>query len=187
MADRVQSIKWESPSGGGTQTDTVPTEINPNEDGLDARSLFLQNDSSADSNVEVSRDASNNMTFKDGVIAGTKTLTELLAGAGITADQHKTLRQLIHFIDNGPAEGFASGAYREVMGTIFPTAIIWYTDSGKTEKIVEKNITWTGINPTTIEWKMYDTDGSTLLASVSDSISYTGVFETSRTRTITIY
>lgn len=186
MTDRVQSIKWESPSGGGTQTDTVPTEINPNEDGLDARSLFLQNDSSADSNVEVSRDASNNMTFKDGVVAGTKTLTELLAGSGgLTENAHRILRQLIHFIDNGPAEGFASGAYREVTGTIFPTAIIWYTDSGKTDKIVEKTITWTGINPTTIEWKMYATDGSTVLATVTDTITYSGIFEISRSRAIT--
>ena len=185
MTDRVQSIKWESPSGGGTQTDTVPTEINPNEDGLDARSLFLQNDSSADSNVEVSRDASNNMTFKDGVVAGTKTLTELLAGSGgLTENAHRILRQLIHFIDNGPAEGFASGAYREVTGTIFPTAIIWYTDSGKTDKIVEKTIIWTGINPTTIEWKMYATDGSTVLATVTDTITYSGIFEISRSRAI---
>jgi len=185
MADRVQSIKWESPSGGGTQTDTVPTEINPNEDGLDARSLFLQNDSSADSTVEVSRDASDNMTFKDGVVTGTKTLTELLAGdGGLTAESHKVLRQLIHFIDDGPADGFASGAYREISGTIFPTTIIWYIDSGKTDKIVEKDITWTGINPTTIIWKIYDTDGSTVLLTVTDTVTYSGIYETNRVRAI---
>lgn len=81
MSDRVQVIKWESPASGGTQTDTVPTEIDPNEDGLDARSLFLQNNSSADSTVEISRDASDNMTFKDGVVSGTKTLADLLSGS----------------------------------------------------------------------------------------------------------
>jgi len=111
----------------------------------------------------------------------------LTAGAtsGITADQHKVLRQLIHFIEDGPAEGFTSGAYREITGTTFPTAIIWYTDSGKTDKIVERLLTWTGINPTTDKWKIYDTDGSTVLWTVSDAVSYSGVFETNRTRTIT--
>jgi len=80
MADRTQAIKWESPSKGGTETDTVPTEINPNQDGLDARSSFFQNDTSEDGTVEVSRDSSDNMTFKDGVVSGTKTLTDLLEG-----------------------------------------------------------------------------------------------------------
>lgn len=109
-----------------------------------------------------------------------------LTGTGISATQHKTLRQLIHFIDNGPAEGFVSGAYRETLPSAspFPTSVIWYTDSGKTDKIVEKLITYTGVNPTTIQWKMYDVDGSTVLATVTDAISYSGVFETSRTRTI---
>jgi len=32
---------------------------------------------------------------------------------------HETLRQLIHFIDEGPANGFLSGAYREVTGTLY--------------------------------------------------------------------
>lgn len=77
MVDRVPAIKWESPSSGGTQTDTVPTELNVNEDGLDARSHFIQNDSSSDSNVETSRDASDNMTFKDGFVSGTKTLYDV--------------------------------------------------------------------------------------------------------------
>jgi len=110
------------------------------------------------------------------------------AGSGLTADQHKTLRQLIHFIEEGPGEGFTSGAYKETLpsGSVFPTSIIWWESSSKLKKIVERTITWTGVNPTTDEWKVYDTDGSTLLATVSDSISYSGVFETTRTRTITV-
>jgi len=108
----------------------------------------------------------------------------LRSGSGLTPSAHETLRQLIHFIDNGPAEGFTSGAYREITGTAFPSAIIWWTDSGKTDKIVEKLITYTGAFPTTIQWKMYDTDGSTVLATVTDAITYSGAFETSRTRTI---
>jgi hypothetical protein len=107
-----------------------------------------------------------------------------LSGSGITTSDHEELRQLIHFIDNGPANGFASGAYRENTGTVFPSAIIWWTSAAKTHKIVEKLLTYTGAFATTIQWKVYDTDGSTVLATVTDVVSYTGAFETSRTRTI---
>lgn len=114
----------------------------------------------------------------------TNTSWEEVTGSGISEDQHKALRQLIHFIDNGPAESFTSGAYRETTGTVFPTAIIWYDKSGAgKKKIVEKLITWTGAFPTTIAWKVYDVS-EVLLATVSDVISYSGPFETSRTRTI---
>jgi len=109
-------------------------------------------------------------------------------GSGISATQHRTLRQLIHFIDEGPADGFVSGSYKETLpsGSIFPTSIIWWESASKAQKIVERTLTWTGVNVTTDEWKIYDEDGSTLLVTVSDSISYSGVFETTRTRTITV-
>jgi hypothetical protein len=108
----------------------------------------------------------------------------LRSGSGLTSAAHRTLRQLIHFIDNGPAEGFVSGAYRENVGGIFPTSIIWYDDNTKVKKLVEKLLTYTGAFPTTIQWKMYDVDGSTVLATVTDAITYSGAFETDRTRTI---
>lgn len=112
-------------------------------------------------------------------------VVSLISGSGLTAEQHKILRQLIHFIDEGPAEGFASGAYKEVTGTVFPTAEIWYDSAGVgKKKIVEKLITWTGVNPTTVVWKIYDA-AETLLATVTDTITYSGIFETSRTRAIT--
>ena len=98
--------------------------------------------------------------------------------------EHKTVLDLIHFVDNGPADGFATGAHREITGTAFPTAIIWYDKVGAgRKKIVEKLITWTGVNPTTVAWKIYDTS-EVLLATVTDTISYSGVFETSRTRAV---
>jgi hypothetical protein len=109
-----------------------------------------------------------------------------LSGGGLTEEQHKTLRHLIHFIDSGPAEGFDTGAYRETTGTVFPTAIIWYVDDTKAEKIVEKNITWSTPNPSEIEWIIYDTDGTTALARVTDEYTYMGIFEVSVNRTIEI-
>lgn len=105
-------------------------------------------------------------------------------GTGLTEEEHKILRQLIHFIDDGPAEGFTSGAYRETTGTVFPTAIVWWESSAKLKKIVEKLTTWSGPFPTTIVWKVYATDGVTVLATVTDTITWSGPFESSRTRTI---
>lgn len=98
----------------------------------------------------------------------------------------RALRSLVHFINEGPADGFASGAYKEILPSAnpFPTSVIWWSSAAKLKKIVEKTITYTGANPTTIVWKSYASDGVTVLATVSDAISYSGPFETVRTRTI---
>lgn len=123
-----------------------------------------------------------------GVVNGLE-ITPSLIGA-LTAEQHKTLRQLIHLADgmNGPMEGFTSGAFRETLplNDPFPTSIIWWESSAKLEKIVDKTIVYDGSKrPTTITSKVYDENGI-LLATVSDTITYTGTspFETSRLRTV---
>lgn len=118
--------------------------------------------------------------YEEGVEVG-------LAGSGVTEAQHKALRQLIHLADGGgPYEGFASGAYREITGTVFPSAIVWYDSSGEgKKKIVEKLMTYSGAFPATITFKAYDAS-ETLLVTVVDTITYSGAFETSRTRTITL-
>ena len=105
-------------------------------------------------------------------------------GGGITASQHNALRQLIHFVDGGPADGFASGAFSEsVHSGAKLTSEIWYDDNTKAKKLVELSLTYSGILPTTETWKMYDTDGSTVLITLVDAITYSGVFEATRTRT----
>ena len=109
-------------------------------------------------------------------------------GGGITPFQHQTLRQLIHFIDEGPGDGFASGAVKKTTpaGALLPTSIIWYLDNTLTTKLVEKTIVWTGIVPSTITWKVYNVDGVTVAHTVSDSITYVNtIFEDTRVRTIT--
>jgi hypothetical protein len=112
---------------------------------------------------------------------------DLRSGSGLSEAAHKALRQLIHFINDGPADGFASGAFKQTTGGVFPTAETWFV-AGSTPpagKIVELLTTWTGAKITQEIWKMYDVDGSTVLATVTDAITYSGAFETSRTRTIT--
>lgn len=122
------------------------------------------------------------------VTSTTPTFTEIggAGGGGITPSQHAALRQLIHLADGGgPFEQFASGAYREITGGFFPTSIIWYEDVTKTQKIIEKTITRNpNLTPITVQWKAYDSDGVTLLSTVTDTITYSGVFELSRVRSI---
>jgi len=109
------------------------------------------------------------------------------AGSGLTEAVHRTLLQLIHFIDEGPAEGFTSGATKTVTGGLFPTLVEWRRQDGTL--LVEKTITRSGggatnLKPTPVVWKIYDTDGTTVLATVSDAITYSGLNEVSRVRTI---
>jgi len=108
----------------------------------------------------------------------------------VTEHVHPTLRQLIHLADGvgGPMEEFLSGAYRETLpsGSVFPTLVIWWTDSGKTQKILQKMITFDGIKRvTSLSWTAYKIDGITAGATVTDTIVYSGVFEIARTRTVT--
>lgn len=106
---------------------------------------------------------------------------------GLTAFQHQTLRQLIHFINEGPATGFLTGAFKETLpfANPFPTSIIWWESSAKLKKIVEKTYIYNpNKTPSTVAWAMYATDGVTVLATISDAITYSSVFETTRTRSI---
>ncbi len=110
-------------------------------------------------------------------------------GSGITAEEHQTLRQLIHFIEiGGPGDGFASGAVREILptGSPFPTSITWYLDSSKTTKLVEKLITYNSSEvPSIIIYNMYDTGGITIVHTITDTITYANnIFESIRTRSI---
>jgi len=104
----------------------------------------------------------------------------------VSEDSHRTLRHLVHFIDDGPAGGFLSGAYKETLptGNPFPTSYIWWVDNTKVHKIVELTVTRSGPLPVVEVWEMYDTDGVSVLETVTDTITYSGVFEIDRTRVI---
>lgn len=101
--------------------------------------------------------------------------------------RHKALRHLIHFIDSGPCDGFASGAYLEQLppASVFPTSSVWWESSAKLKKIVEFSVTYNANKTPNVEvWKVYASDGSTVLATVTDTMSYSAIFELSRTRVI---
>jgi hypothetical protein len=78
MVDRIKPLKIESPDTGGTQTDDFPTSTNKNQDFLDCRGVTIQDDSSDDDLVRVSRDG-DDLTFLDKNNTE-KTLTALVSG-----------------------------------------------------------------------------------------------------------
>lgn len=110
----------------------------------------------------------------------------LIRSGNLSAVDHEKLRQLVHLAEEGgPFEGFPS-AVRDIgpAGNAFPTGSIWWTDSTRQQKIVEKIITRNANQtPKTIQWKVYVSGSNTVAASVTDTITYNGIFETSRTRT----
>lgn len=113
-------------------------------------------------------------------------------GGGITESEHKALRQLIHFVGtNSPGDGFGSGPYHcETLPAAdpFPTSETWYETSSKTNKICRWEGTYNS-NKTfaTEKWIVYKSDGTNPAADATDTISYSGVFETSRSRAIVVY
>ena len=80
MADRVPPLKQESAEG-----DLFPNEFDPNEDAVDVRGVFVQSDTSDDEAVNITRDSSDRMTFKDGDNTTPIPLTDLIGG-GVVPD-----------------------------------------------------------------------------------------------------
>lgn len=119
-------------------------------------------------------------------------LEELSTGTTFTPTQHKTIRQLIHFIEtNSPGDGFGAGPYQsEVLPTAdpFPTSETWYETSSKTNKICRWEGTYNANKTLATEtWIVYQSDGTSKAAEATDTISHSGIFETGRSRAITVY
>ncbi len=167
MADRVRVTKHEYASVGGDPTDETDfiDDIDPNEDGVDARSLFLQSDTSSDSDVEVTRDSSDRMTFKDGDNTTPVPLTDLIGG-GLTPTTHRDIDQLVHML--------AENAYYEVTyAGPRVTAETWWTDAAKTAKIREVTYGYTGSRVSSETWRQYDASG-VQIATFAVTYTYTG-------------
>jgi hypothetical protein len=87
-------------------------------------------------------------------------------GGGLTPSTHRALDQLVHEI--------AETSYTEVVETAGKvTAVIVWTDSGKTTKIREEEYTYTGGQVTTIVTKQYDGTG-TLVETYTETVTYSG-------------
>lgn len=80
-----------------------------------------------------------------------------------------------------------AGIRRDLVGGAFPTSVIWYSDAGGTIKLVEKRYTYNSKHLITkIELFLYDGSvGNILKRTITDNITLTGPFETTRTRAVT--
>lgn len=153
--DRVRVLKIEKPATGGTETDVYPTDIRPSEDAVDARGYVLQNDTSDDQTVVISRDASDNMTFADGVVSGTKTLANLAEGGDVSAAANMTDETLVRgdggvkgvqdtaitVDDTDHVKGVKTLGYTSVydIGTITGTTMTITLSNGQNQKVTLGN------------------------------------------------
>lgn len=87
-------------------------------------------------------------------------------------------------INDGPSH--FTGLFEETLptGDPFPTSEIWWTSAAKVTKVLEATTTYNA-NKTvnTEEFKVYHADG-TLRTTVLDTYTYSSVFASTRTRTI---
>ena len=60
MPDFVRPLKLENPSDGGTEFDSFPTEVDPNEDYTQVGGVAL-----VDQNTTITKDTNDNMRFND--------------------------------------------------------------------------------------------------------------------------
>lgn len=94
-----------------------------------------------------------------------------------------------HFIDDGPAVAFGTNLFKETLPSAspFPTSYVWWDNPAKNRQILRLEVTRSnpGNKPTTENWKLFSEDGTSVIETVTDVISYNGAFETSRTRTTT--
>lgn len=128
--DRVRALKYENPTTGGTQLDSVPTEVNPAEDYLDAKGLTLGSE-----NHFIDK-AGNEIQFTDPV-NGTVLLSQLGSGSGLSVSAHLILNELIHNLAENAETEVVYSANRPIRET-------YYTDAGKTQKIREYEFTYSG-------------------------------------------
>jgi len=112
--------------------------------------------------------------------------------AAINDAQHRVLRHLIHFVEtNSPGDGFGVGPYyceTNYQANVFPIDETWYETSAKLKRICRWEGTY-NINKTfaTEKWIVYKSDGVNPAADATDTISYVGVIESNRTRTLVVH
>lgn len=189
-SDRVQIIKRESSSGGGDAADEQPwpEPIDAPEDGIECAGVFGREtgDAGSEEGCVIWREGGVWKAFDtvNGSPASPIELLNQVAGGGITAAQHRSLRQLIHFVSDGPTTGFTAALTREQDGTLFPTEIRWKENGVLLlKKQIERSAGGaTNLKPTPITWTLYDTDGTTQLEVATDTITYTGIYPTGITR-----
>jgi len=146
-----------------------------NSDAVDVRGLYVQNDTSNDTSVVITRDASGNLTFTDPVLGLTKTLTQLAAGASGVIYGYDFL------LDNEPtaATGGTDATYTPTYSGSKVTRETWTNNAAKNIKTID--YTYSGNKVLTEVRKAYMADGVTVQAQVTWTYTYSGNTVTSAT------
>ena len=184
-AGRCRPLKIETVAEGGP-ADMQATETNPHTDGLDAASFFLQASTTADSTCYLDRDPADGGMRVTDAIEGTRRIPDLVSRTLSASASHQALIDIMHFLDDGPGDGWASGAYRVRQGVApNPGGWIWYTSSAMTKRIISVTYTYPvgSILPSSKQWLLYASDGATVARTLTDAMTWSGALLTNTTRT----
>jgi hypothetical protein len=150
--DRVQLVKWETAAKGGQVSDEedIPAEIEPEEDAIEVAGVYLQRPGARDTQVLMSRDLSDNLTFRDVASPTAKTLSDLVSR--LTEPQHDALDDLVH----GLAETHDVVVTRSA-GKV--TSVLARTQGASPKKIRETTLTRTASKVSQVDLVQYDAAG----------------------------
>lgn len=181
--DAVRPLCLESPSSGGSQLDTSPTEVDPTQDAITAAGLFVNGPTikgAVDKTVLVDR-INGSLRFTDQAVS--RVLGELVSASAGQTTSHAGLFDIIHFLTDGPGDGWPSGVYcQEQYNGLLLTRATWYTSSAMTTPIVQRTYTYNGLLVATDTVTLYSAAG-TAVRVCQDVYSYAGIQRTGRTRT----
>lgn len=170
--DRVQVIKRESAALGGDAAEDVDylEPISAQEDAIEAAGIYLQDASNRDETVWIERNGSD-MRFFDVANPGGYTLTQLTSGGGVSYSEF--------LLNNEPTAetGATDCAYTPTYTGIKVTKEEWKRND--TTLIKSIDYTHTGISVTSEVRKVFAADGTTIVAQVTWTYSYTGINLTS--------
>ena len=182
LPDACRALKLESPAEGGTQLDYWPKEIDPAQDALTAAGLYVQNaaNSTTDKTTLISRSAQG-LTFTDAKTS--HVLGELVSSTTGQVGSHNALPDIIHFLSDGPGDGFASGAY---LSTTFAgpliTSRVWWTTAAMTQRIFAIVYAYKGPLLSTVTYTLFNAQG-VQVRLLTDTLTYNGPLLASVTRT----
>lgn len=172
MADRVQVLKQEWPTLGGSETDFEPSPIEPNEDGLEARAYYVQKDTGRDSAVGTTRDTSDNLVLFD-PIAGSKTLSQLLSSSGLPS--------LDFLLTCDPVADDTT--YSITFGSSSRVDAETWKTTADNKNIKTVTYTYTGGKVASVVVRVFAADGVTIAAQTTETYSYSGSRVTGSTLT----
>ena len=148
-----------------------------------------------DTEVQIGSTGASTTVSAQGGLRYNGTSFQLLDGVGqydprtVWIAPHELLNDLVHMMHNaGPVLNNAYKLTTYAAGTPFVLSEVWYTSSNQTYPIVSHTFTYPSgsyLNPITEAWSIYLAGTSTIAHTVTDTISYAGILETSRTRSYT--